>query len=72
MAFKAIFIAHAPDADVEKHHNLIDTGAQRGLTVSGIDFQEPMIVAARKFFPQAHFQVADSIQSVMNILSSFE
>jgi hypothetical protein len=26
MAFKAVFIAHAPDADVEKHYNLIDTG----------------------------------------------
>jgi hypothetical protein len=26
MAFKAVFIAHAPDADFEKHHNLIDTG----------------------------------------------
>jgi hypothetical protein len=26
MAFKALFIAHAPDADLVKHHNLIDTG----------------------------------------------
>ena len=26
MAFKAVFIAHAPDADVQKHHNLIETG----------------------------------------------
>lgn len=26
MAFKALFIAHAPDADVDKHNNLIDTG----------------------------------------------
>jgi hypothetical protein len=26
MAFKAVFIAHAPDADPEKHQNLIDTG----------------------------------------------
>jgi hypothetical protein len=26
MAFKAVFIAHAPDADVQKHHNFIDTG----------------------------------------------
>ena len=29
MAFKAVFIAHAPDADVEKHHHLIDTGKYR-------------------------------------------
>ena len=26
MAFKTVFIAHAPDADPEKHHNLIETG----------------------------------------------
>ena len=26
MAFKTVFIAHAPDADFEIHHNLIDTG----------------------------------------------
>jgi hypothetical protein len=26
MAFKALFIAHAPDADFQKHNNLIETG----------------------------------------------
>ncbi len=26
MAFKAVFIAHAPDAEPGKHHNLIETG----------------------------------------------
>jgi len=26
MAFKTVFIAHAPDADFEKHNNLIETG----------------------------------------------
>jgi hypothetical protein len=26
MAFKTVFIAHAPDADPVKHHNLIETG----------------------------------------------
>jgi hypothetical protein len=29
MAFKAVFIAHAPDADAQKHHGLIDTGKYR-------------------------------------------
>ena len=29
MAFKAVFIAHAPDADPETHHHLIDTGKYR-------------------------------------------
>jgi hypothetical protein len=33
MAFKAVFIAHAPDADVQKHHGLIDTGRYRLHTV---------------------------------------
>src|SRR4030042_6460737 len=32
MAFKALFIAHAPDADYEKHKNIIDTGKYRLLT----------------------------------------
>ena len=26
MAFKALLIAHAPDADYKKHRNVIDTG----------------------------------------------
>ena len=26
MAFKALFMAHAPDADYEKHNHIIDTG----------------------------------------------
>ncbi len=32
MAFKALFIAHAPDADYEKHHSLIDTGKYKLFT----------------------------------------
>ena len=33
MAFKALFLAHAPDADCEKHKRIIDTGKYRLLTV---------------------------------------
>lgn len=33
MAFKALFLAHAPDADCEKHKSVIDTGKYRLLTV---------------------------------------
>lgn len=33
MAFKALFLAHAPDADCEKHRSVIDTGKYRLLTV---------------------------------------
>jgi len=34
--------------------------AHRGLNVTGIDLQEPMIEAARRSVPKAHFQIADS------------
>ncbi|MGQ9465599.1 MAG: DUF6506 family protein [bacterium] len=33
MAFKALFMAHAPDADCEKHRSMIDTGKYRLFTV---------------------------------------
>ncbi len=33
MAFKALFLAHAPDADKEKHKNAIDTGMYQLFTV---------------------------------------
>ena len=29
MAFKTLFLAHAPDADYEKHQSIIDTGRYR-------------------------------------------
>ena len=29
MAFKTLFIAHAPDANYEKHQSMIDTGKYR-------------------------------------------
>jgi hypothetical protein len=32
MAFKALFLAHAPDADYKKHKSIIDTGKYRLLT----------------------------------------
>ena len=33
MAFKTLFLAHAPDADCKKHKSIIDTGKYRLLTV---------------------------------------
>jgi hypothetical protein len=33
MAFKVLFLAHAPDADKEIHRNLIDTGMYQLFTV---------------------------------------
>ncbi len=32
MAFKALFLAHAPDADYKKHQSIIDTGKYRLIT----------------------------------------
>jgi hypothetical protein len=32
MAFKALFIAHAPDADYKKHNSVIETGKYKLLT----------------------------------------
>jgi len=34
--------------------------SRSGLSVNGIDIQESMIEAARRFVPKAHFQIADS------------
>jgi len=33
MAFKALFLAHAPDADYHKHNTVIDTGKYKLFTV---------------------------------------
>ncbi|MDA3819392.1 MAG: DUF6506 family protein [Candidatus Delongbacteria bacterium] len=33
MAFNALFMAHAPDADYKKHRSLIDTGTYRVFSV---------------------------------------
>jgi len=33
MAFKALFLAHAPDANYEKHNSIIDTGRYKLFTV---------------------------------------
>jgi ubiquinone/menaquinone biosynthesis C-methylase UbiE len=51
-------------------HRVLDIGtgsgvfaeifARRGLEVTGIDLQEPMLKSARRFVPKAHFQMADS------------
>lgn len=45
MAFKALFLAHAPDADMEKHRSIIDTGKYRLITVIVKDQKEAVNVA---------------------------
>ena len=45
MAFKALFLAHAPDADYTKHNSTIDTGKYRLLTFVVKDQGEAVKVA---------------------------
>ena len=47
MAFKALFLAHAPDADYEKHHSTIDTGKYQLFTVVVKNQDEAIKVAKR-------------------------
>ena len=44
MAFKVLFLAHSPDADKEKHRNLIDTGMYQLFSVVVKNQQEALEV----------------------------
>jgi hypothetical protein len=44
MAFKAVFIAHAPDADYRKNNSLIETGRYRLYTYVVKNQEEALIV----------------------------
>ena len=58
MAFKALFIAHAPDADYEKHKSIIDTGKYRLLTVV-VKNQDEAIKVSKSIYEK------DKIDSIM-------
>ncbi len=45
MAFVAAFIAHAPDADPEKHRSVIDTGKYRLISVAVRDQEQALAVS---------------------------
>jgi len=47
MAFKALVLAHAPDADHEKHRSVIDTGRYKMFTVVVKNQDEALEVARR-------------------------
>ncbi len=47
MAFTTLFLAHAPDADAEKHVSVIDTGKYRIFTVVARDHREALEVCRR-------------------------
>ena len=49
MAFKAVFIAHAPDADVNKHHNVIETGKYKLFTYI-VKSQEEAIKVCKELY----------------------
>ena len=44
MAFRVLFLAHAPDADKDKHRSVIDTGMSRLITALVKDQREAMEV----------------------------
>ena len=45
MTFKALFIAHAPDADYKKHKSIIDTGMYKLFTVVVKNQKEALQIA---------------------------
>ena len=49
MAFKALFLAHAPDADYEKHNHVIDTGKYKLFTVV-VKIQNEAIKVAKNIY----------------------
>jgi len=49
MSFKALFLAHAPDADKEKHHCAIDTGKYQ-LDVVIVKNQAEAVDVSTRFF----------------------
>lgn len=49
MAFKTLFIAHAPDADKDKHHCFIDTGKYQLDVVVVKNQAEALEVSTRLF-----------------------
>jgi len=46
MAFRVLFLAHAPDADKDKHRSVIDTGMYRLVTAVVKDQQDAVEVCA--------------------------
>ena len=49
MAFKTLFLAHAPDADYEKHNSIINTGKYRLLTFV-VKTQEEAIKVSKSIY----------------------
>jgi biotin synthase-related radical SAM superfamily protein len=57
MAFKALFLAHAPDANYKKHKSIIDTGKYKLITVV-VKNQEEAIKVAKDVYQE---EIIDAI-----------
>lgn len=55
MAFKALFIAHAPDADKDQHHCFIDTGKYQ-LDVVIVKNQAEALEVSAQFFKEKNIE----------------
>ena len=53
MAFRTLFIAHAPDADKERHRSVIDTGMYQLFTVV-VKNQEEAVEVSADFVKKKH------------------
>jgi hypothetical protein len=58
MAFKAIFIALAPDADYQKHRSVIDTGKYKLFSIV-VRTQEEALLVSKEYFQN------ESIEAIM-------
>ena len=58
MAFKALFIAHAPDADYKKHRTVIDTGMYKLFSVI-VKNQEEAVQVSKDYWQN------ESIEAIM-------
>lgn len=58
MTFKALFIAHAPDADYKKHRTVIDTGMYKLFSVI-VKNQEEAVQVSKEFWQN------ESIEAIM-------
>jgi hypothetical protein len=56
MAFKALFMGYAPDADMAKHHTVIDTGMYR-LNVAIVRNQAEALEVCRKLLSSESLDV---------------
>ena len=55
MAFKTLFLAHAPDADPEKHRSVVDTGRLK-LFIVAVKSQAEALEVSRLFFEKENIE----------------